>query len=239
MDDRSVIEAFVAYLRARGHPTLEIQRWPDVENSATPDIDAIAGAFAIEHTSVDTLPAQRQNTDGFMQAAGRLEDEFPLLRYRLNITLKYDAVVRGQNRGAVREALKAWITSQSPALSDGTHLITGIAGIPFDMTVRKATWRSPGVIFSRQVPQDYALHDRLKKLLDRKAQKLAPYQAGGKTTILLVESEDIALMNDAVMLEAIRTAYPTHLPQGVGQLWYADTSLPSDIEFFDFTAEFT
>ena len=84
-----------------------------------------------------------------------------------------------------------------------------------------------------------ALHDCLKKLLDRKVQKLAPYQAGGKTTILLVESEDIALMNDAVMLEAIRTAYPTHLPQGVGQLWYADTSLPSDIEFFDFTAEFT
>jgi hypothetical protein len=56
--DCEVIEALVAFLRARGHPGLRIDSWPERTNHESPEIDAIAGAFAIEHTSVDTLPNQ-------------------------------------------------------------------------------------------------------------------------------------------------------------------------------------
>lgn len=237
MENRTVIKAFVAHIRAYGHPALDIDWWPDAKNNASPDIDAIAGPFAIEHTSVDTLPRQRQNSDWFMQAAGGLADEFPSLPYRLNITLKYGAVQTGQNWGAVRQALKSWITSQTPLLPDGTHLVGAIPDVPFEITVRKASWRAPALVFSQQVPKDGTLPNRLRQQLDRKVQKLAPYKANGKTTILLVESDDIALMNDSVMLEAIQAAYPDGPPHGVDQVWYADTSLASDIEFFDFTAE--
>jgi len=65
--------------------------------------------------------------------------------------------------------------------------------------------------------------------------KLAGYQSTGKITVLLVESSDIALMSEGMMLDAIRQACPGGLPTGVDQLWYADTSIPDEIEFRDFT----
>ena len=56
MNDRSVIDAFVAHLREEGYPDLRVERRPDDENRESSDIDAITGPFAIEHTSIDTLP---------------------------------------------------------------------------------------------------------------------------------------------------------------------------------------
>jgi hypothetical protein len=53
--------------------------------------------------------------------------------------------------------------------------------------------------------------------------------------VLLVESEDIALMNEAKMLAAVRTAFADGPPSGVHQLWYVDTSIPIEILFKDFT----
>jgi hypothetical protein len=50
-----------------------------------------------------------------------------------------------------------------------------------------------------------------------------------------VENADIALMNRQKMFDAIRRAYPDGLPIGVDRLWYADTAIPDDIDFDDFT----
>ena len=58
----------------------------------------------------------------------------------------------------------------------------------------------------------------------------------GYTTLLLVESEDIALMNESKMLAAVRKAFPDGLPIGVEHLWYVDTSIPREILFKDFTS---
>ncbi len=77
----------------------------------------------------------------------------------------------------------------------------------------------------------------LRDAFERKAAKLAQYEAVGKTTILLVENDDIALMNAWKMLEAIQAAYPSGPPAGVRQIWYADTSIPNQIEVRDFTRE--
>ncbi len=74
MEDRKVIESFVAHLQGSGHPGLKIDRWPDRENRNSPEIDAIAGKFAIEHTSVDTLPHQRSDSDRFGQVIEGLEE---------------------------------------------------------------------------------------------------------------------------------------------------------------------
>ena len=62
MIDREVIAAFVRYLRQQGHPGLKVDRLPDEVNRKTGDIDAIAGPFAIEHTSINTVPHQRRDS---------------------------------------------------------------------------------------------------------------------------------------------------------------------------------
>ena len=65
--------------------------------------------------------------------------------------------------------------------------------------------------------------------------KLRKYQGPSGATIILLENDDIALMNECKMLEAIREAYPNGLPEGVDELWFADTSVPGEPQFRDFT----
>lgn len=44
-------------------------------------------------------------------------------------------------------------------------------------------------------------------------------------------------MNEGKMVDSIRKAYPAGFPLEVDEIWYADTSIPSEIEFWDFTRE--
>ncbi|MFZ5447571.1 MAG: hypothetical protein ACOZFS_02915 [Thermodesulfobacteriota bacterium] len=235
MKDHEVVEAFVAHLAANGYPGLCVDKWPERENRKSPDIEAIAGQFAIEHTSIDTLPNQRGKSHWFMRAAGELEKELPKLPYRLNITLEYDAITKGQDWGAIRETLKTWVIENCPQLPDGRYTLENLPGIPFQLRVKKQTDRPPRIIFGRIAPEDKSLPGRISQQLDSKIKKLEPYQEGGFITVLLIESEDIALMNEVKMLDAIRNAYPGGLPPSVGEIWYVDTSIPSEIEFRDFT----
>ena len=65
--------------------------------------------------------------------------------------------------------------------------------------------------------------------------KLRKYQEPSGTTMLLVENDDIALMSEAKMLDALLEAYADGLPQGVDEIWFADTSIPDKPQFRDFT----
>ena len=243
MKDYDVIAAFIEHLRKHGHPELKICRHPDQENRSSSDIDAIAGPFAIEHTSIDTLPNQRRNNDWFNQVIGGLEQEFESqLSFRMSIMFPYEAAIKGKvrNRIAIRKALKSWILEKSPHLEFGKHELNNIPGIPFHLTIDKRTSHIPGVAFWRSKPDDNTFSYRVKELLDRKAKKLKKYRDLGKTTVLLIESNDIALMDihGRKILSAIRLAYPSGLPIGVDKIWYVDTAeLPDRIRFKDFTSD--
>jgi hypothetical protein len=238
MKDRDIINAFVTYLSGHGHLNLQVNRRPDEENRDSADIDAIAGSFAIEHTSIDTLPNQRRDSDWFMQVVGGLERELSdKLPFRLHITIEYNAVTKGQNWRTIREMIKSWITNEAPSLADGRHVLDNIPGVPFRLHIIKASDRRPRLIFARLEPDDKTLPDRIRRQFDRKVEKLKKYKNAGKTTVLLIENDDLALMNEWKMIDSIRRAYPAGFPLEVDQVWYADTSIPSDIEFWDFTSK--
>ena len=237
MKDRDVIDAFVAYLSKHGYPGLQVDRRPDEENRCSTDIDAIAGHFAIEHTSIDTIPNQRRDSDWFMRAAGGLEKELSnKLSFLLEIQLEYDAVTKAQDLTTIRRTLRKWITNDAPAMDDGCYVIDDIPGVPFRLHIEKASDRRPGVLFGRFTPDDGPLSGRIPQQLEKKANKLSKYHNAEQITVLLVESDDNALMNASKMLDFIRTAYPTGLPVGVNQIWYANTCIPKEIEFMDFTS---
>jgi hypothetical protein len=42
-------------------------------------------------------------------------------------------------------------------------------------------------------------------------------------------------MNDGIMWDALKKAYPDGLPKGVDQIWFEDTGIPEDILFTDIT----
>jgi len=236
LDDRTVLDTFVAYLQATSYPGLKVDRRPEDENRTSADIEAVAGNLAIEHTSIDTVAQQRQHADWFMKAVSGLESELSsTLTYWLSITLPYEGVQRGQQWSKLRDCFITWIIHASPALPEGAHILRGEPGIPFEFHVVKRRSRRPGLYFSRFAPDDSTLPGRIRAQLDRKAQKLRPYKQAGYTTILLVESNDIALMNPHKMLEAIRVGFSRCLPDGVDQVWYADTAIPGECSFHDFT----
>jgi hypothetical protein len=135
-------------------------------------------------------------------------------------------VTKGQDFAAIRRNLK-----------DGLSVLEDVDGVPFRLRVRKASDRRPGIFFARFEPKDDTLPARIREQFDRKAKKLKKYHGSNKTTILLIENEDIALMNEGKMLDSIRIACLSGLPHGVDKIWYADTSIPNDIEFMDFSSE--
>ena len=241
MKDYDVIDAFIEYLQEHGHPGLRIDRCPDEENRTSSDIDAIAGPFAIEHTSIDTLPNQRRNNEWFMKVIEGIEEEFSSqLSFRLSISFYDGSIAKGQDWKKICQGFKNWINQEkdNPRLEDGPHWINNIPDIPFRFHVIKEHDPSQGVRFSRFPPEDTDLPNRVRKLFDRKAKKLGKYQNFGKTTVLLVESNDIALMDiqGRKILNAIQEAYLFSLPTGVDKIWYADTAeLP--IRFKDFTSD--
>ena len=172
-----------------------------------------------------------------MQVFGALEAEFREgMSFYLGITVDYQAIAVGQQWTAILTALRGWVLHSAGRLPDGSHVVRGVAGLPFALHVRKSCSRRAGLFVSRFAPTDETMPARVRNLLDRKAQKVARYH-GEYTTVLLVESRDIALMNEGVMVAAIRAAYPSGLIAGVDQVWYADTSIPEKPEFIDFTAD--
>jgi len=238
LNEKIVINAFVAYLEKQSCPGLKVDCQPDQENRKSSDIDAIAGKFAIEHTSIDTLPYQRRDSARYLKIIDGIKDEFmDKIPYRVNLTFPYEAVQLGQEWGKIRDSLKKWIINYSCVLPDGIHLICDAPGIPFEFTVRKVGDRMPGVYFSRFEPPDNSLPERIRKQLERKARKLLPYKRKGYATILLVEANDFSLMNLSKMLNAIRSGFAQRLPEGINQIWYAetDTDLPEEIYFDDLT----
>jgi hypothetical protein len=225
-DDKRVVEQFVERRRNRDLPGVQVDCWPDLENRDSSDIDALAGPLAIEHTSVDTVADQRRDGAWFMNVVEPLERAATgTTSFRLEIIFPYDGITRGQDWALIRDALQEWLLRVAPSLPEGPHTIR-IPAMPFAFEVVKASDRSPGVFFMRYSPEGQTLADRLRLQITRKASKLVTYRANGKRGVLLLESNDIALMNTTKLVDAIRSAFPEGLPSAVDELWYADTSVP-------------
>ena len=234
LTDKKVIGLFVKHLVDQGHPGIEVDAWPDEETPS--EIDAIAGPFAIEHTSVDTIPNQRRDGAWFSRVVKPLEDEFRCrLPFRLVLTFPYEGIQTGQDWSEINVALRDWILNEAPRLPIGSHAIGSVPEIPFEFHAAKRSSSHSGLLFGRFAPYDRTLPHRLREQLDRKLKKLSPYKGKNKTTILLVESDDIALMNDGIMWDGLSSAYTDGLPQGLDEIWFADTSIPEEIVFTDMT----
>jgi len=229
LGDKEVVVQFVDYLAQEKYPGLEIESIPDETTSG--DIDALAGKFAIEHTSIDTIPDQRRDEAWFMESIGSLEHDCKgRVPFYLSLTFPYKNVSR-HNWRKIRTSIKQWIMTESAKLSEGSHIISCISGIPFEFRAKKKYSGRPGLLLSRFSPSIPDFPSRLKKHLASKIKKLSPYKGKGKITLLLVESTDIALMDDGMMYDSLNEIYPAGLPSGVDQVWFAHTSTVEPIEF--------
>ncbi len=171
------------------------------------------------------LDQRRKRDNWFMRAAADLESELKgVVPFHLRISLSYRAVDKGQDWKAVKASIKAWILNDAPNLPNGARQVS-LAGVPFDIEIEKAD-EPPGIFFGRKIePTDETLVTTISEQIPDKARKLAPYKSRGMTTLLLIESNDMAMMNHIKVAEAMEANFPSGLPDGVDQVWYADTTL--------------
>ena len=231
--DENTIKQFVTHLRKNGYPDLNIDRWPEDDNSTTPEIDAIAGQFAIEHTSVDTFENQRKYEDWFLRAIDNLKSELESelagqFTFNLLITFKHEEFTQRQNWREIRDALKRFILEDVPHLEWGNHEFDNIPSIPFSICLKKSSQAPFCIWFLQSSPKQLShgfspsrvnkrppLPDYFRVKLDEKAKKLAPYKHRGKTTVLLIESGDYAFMHAQIMRDWINEAFPNDFPDEV------------------------
>lgn len=230
MKDIDTINALIEHLKKRGYPDLKISERPDLNERQEPAIDAIAYPFAIEHTSIDVLPNQRERSDWFGKVVNDPEQELSKqIPFRLSITIPYEGINKGQPWEEIRIALKNWIINEAPQLEDGMRNISNIPSIPFLLSVSKESDRPSGVFFSRFIPDDNMFHVRIKEQFDRKIEKLKKYENAHKT-LLLIENSSFGRVSVATLQNELRKAYPEGV--SVNQIWFADTSIPNYIEFY-------
>jgi hypothetical protein len=233
--DDEVIDAFVEHLRMTGRPVFTVDRRPDKLDRSAPAIDAIAGQFAIEHTSLEALPDQRRNDAWYERVVGPLEREFgDKLPYGLVVSVPYGAVTAGQDWNGIRSVLRKWVRDNSGRLPDGRHVVERPCGADLCLHVWKRS-RRRGVFFKRQLPSERISVTSVRNLLLRKANKLAECDEGIETRLLLVENGDIALMNPQALTGMLQAAFPEGRPAGVDELWFADTSISDALEFRNLT----
>jgi hypothetical protein len=236
-----IIEAFVTYLSERVYTGLCIVGWPDKTNANTTDIDAIAAnggkRIAIEHTSVDSLPDQRRHDERFMEAIGYLEEELKgSINFCLRLTTPFGAVPTGMRWDEIRDRLRRWILHDAPQLPTVEfRQNVRIEGVPFPLTVHKSLSDTHGLFLARSVDEDAAFPKRLQSQIVRKALKLAKYRDSCGLLILLIENDDIANMSRGTMIKTVDELYPHNLPSSLDRIWYADSSIPASIQFWNIT----
>ena len=144
MSEQEVIIAFVKHLGLTiGQANLSVDKWPDKENRIEPEIDAIAGDFAIEHTSVDSVANQRQFDDWFSQVVNGLDNVIrDYVDCGLTITLEFRAIWKGMKWSSIRTDLRNWIVYCAPSLQIGHHEIILPTSTQTEFPIVMHVWRS-------------------------------------------------------------------------------------------------
>ena len=179
-EERDVIVRFISHLgNVNCILNLSVDRWPDEENRSEPEIDALAGCFAIEHTSIDSVAHQRQMDDWFLQVTKGLDQVIrEHVSCGLTITLEYYAIGKGMDWSGIRADLRNWIVHCASVLAMGNHEIELPTSAPSEFPIVMRVWKkaAPCIVgIQRFDPEDGTLPMRIRTLLDRKASKLSRY----------------------------------------------------------------
>lgn len=230
-----IISEFIVYLTKTRSIPFQIICWPDKLNRSSKDIDAIAEGddirIAIEHTTIDTVNKQREDSDRFMKVFKEIETHlFTKVADKIRLTVDFYVVQNKINWQKLQQTLKDWLEKNIPTLPFGSAY-HNIPNIPFKVHINKQASINPSFRIGRFPPENKTLPKRIASSISRKMEKLAPYKKKGYKTFLLIENNDIALMSLALLKSSVKIVMKKKLVKELDEIWYADTSIPNDLEF--------
>jgi len=228
--DQAIQRALDAHNRAVGSHYV-VTRHPDRENRGSDEIDAYAespglAGLAIEHTEIESLDYQDRDSAWFLRGLGALETElaFP---FWLGIELPYRNVEPRQDWESIRRAIATWLRANAANLPDGRTPLA-LPGVPFPLAVLKNMKGNPKVVLMRQVPpgdRDELLLARMHDRIDHKYARLGEYRRKGAQAVVVLESEDIALVSPQVLYLAFLQAMRERPRPDLDQVWLVTSYL--------------
>jgi hypothetical protein len=220
---RAIERVLDTYNRARDS-AYSVTGHPDQANRDSKEIDAVADSaglpqMAIEHTRIQSLSDQQGRSASFERALAGLETNLAgVFPFQLDLVVPYQNVEPGRSWTEIRRAINEWLVAGAGELPDGATSHS-LSGVPFRLTVRKRPGQPGKVFLMREAPAglEASLLPEMRRSLDHKYLRLGEYRAQGATTILILDSEDIALVAPSdlylAFLRATREQPRPHLDQ--------------------------
>lgn len=171
--------------------------------------------FAIEHTRIESFINQIAEGKRFAQLLGPLEVELagklPGVFF-LSVDVGASRVPTVQH-DAVRHSLIDWILATGVLLeaeeqtgADGNCDITATPpGVPFEVTLHRDCDYGSGLLIMQNLVGDRRMprHERVREALARKCPKLSVAKTDGAVSVLILESDDVALANRVAVSQAV------------------------------------
>lgn len=206
---KRVIKKTLEYISKSKNVICEIIEYPDEKERKLPACDAIAiidgKKVAIEHTSIDSIPFQRRDTRRFSDLLGPLEKQLTGKLPRegnYQLVVNMDVIPVGVKWGFIRTQIGNWCQKVAPSLAMGSpstapnHFIKErLPGVPFEVALYRWRFRDGQFHVARFLPSDLE-EKRVKVIVNSlisRGVKVAEYKNSGLRTILILESNDIAL----------------------------------------------
>lgn len=219
------IQGFVAAFNTCKGTSYRMRRWPDEENRESEDIDAIAEAsglpdLAIEHTEIHAWSNRKALDHRFDQVITPQEAHFPAGKWPSSILIvDKDAIQPGVNWNEVAENLRKWLCNNLSKLPQGRSTYVA-PGVPFAFTIDREDGMR-GLTVARWAPPrgEIQLKQDIYRAFDRKKRKLCEYKQRGARTILLLESQDIALTSPPSIKNALSELLNECELEGIDEVW--------------------
>ena len=224
------------YNKAQAHQ-YAITRWPDEEERTARACDAFAEApgappLAIEHTKVETFGSRKLDDARFRKIFEHLEKElkstFPC---SIELLIPTFALQPGLNWKAIESSVQAWLVGNVGVLHEGAAEYN-VPNVFFAVKVVKHSDEPSNFSVGRLRPpgedNKTQLVDKFCAALVDKNEQLAQYRSSGADTILLAESDDIALVNLSILYKAFFCAQSNVSMPNIDQVWMAHTYAPDD-----------
>ena len=170
--------------------------------------------FALEHTRIESFPKQVSAGKQFASLlqpletdlTGRLPGAFFLI---VDVGAAKAPIAQHVQ---IRKDLAAWIMAHAHALeaeenvgpSGNCDLTARPPNVPFDVTLHRDADYGSGLFIVQRPQADISAlrRDRIREALNRKCPKLLEEHEAGRTSVLILESDDIALVNRMAIAHA-------------------------------------
>lgn len=251
LHEKKVIIEVLKYISKKIKQPFRIISYPDEVIRKSPACDMLVSfgnkKFAIEHTSIDSIPNQRRDNNRFIKLLAPLKNELngklPTPgHYKLIIDMDVIPALKRSNESKIYQSIKEWCKKIAPTLSmRGTHSDKKhferdrIPGVPFELTLYKLPGRDGEFRIGRFSPEQIEEKRKgvLKQALCSRGEKVVNYKKEGCRTILILESNDRALANfndiDNALNNAVEELKNIELPD---EIYLIETEIEDDYEIY-------